>query len=60
MPTECFNALTKTDEWKALMRAWRTQADIGPHDREAFKRLIRPNATPKRKGVKTLPDNVDD
>ena len=50
MPTGCFNALTRTDEWKELMQMWKIQAEVDPHDREAFKRLLRPNATPTMKG----------
>ena len=49
MPTKCFEALCKTTAWKELMKKWKAQADLNPHAREKFKKLIRPNAMPKRK-----------
>lgn len=44
LPLECFRALTKTKAWKELMKRWADQARMDPGDREAFKRIIRPNA----------------
>ena len=49
MPVECFEALRKTDAWKKLMQAWREQAEADPADQESLKRLLRPNAKPKKK-----------
>lgn len=45
LPLDCFNALKKTRAWCKLMRAWRLQAKKDPTDREAFRKLLRPNAT---------------
>ena len=45
LPTDCFNALRKTEAWKKLMQRWKEQAERDPKDREAFRRLLRPNAT---------------
>ncbi|HRS66424.1 MAG TPA: hypothetical protein P5519_11130 [Spirochaetia bacterium] len=47
LPTDCFKALQETNEWKKLMSKWRNQAKKDATDREAFKRLLRPNATSK-------------
>jgi len=44
LPADCVKALTKTVTWQKLMKAWREQAQGDPSDREAFARLIRPNA----------------
>jgi hypothetical protein len=44
LPTDCFKALIKTKAWKTLMKSWRKQAKTNIADREAFKKLIRPNA----------------
>lgn len=48
LPTDCFEALIETVAWRSLTQRWREQAERDPMDREAFGRLIRPNATPKR------------
>lgn len=48
LPVDCFDALQKTDPWIRLMEAWRAQAIRNPSDREAFKRLLRPNAAIRR------------
>jgi len=44
LPIECFRALKRTNSWRELMRAWRAQAEMDPGDRDAFRRLLRPNA----------------
>ena len=44
LPVECFLALKNTDAWLDLMKAWRAQAESDSSDREAFRRLLRPNA----------------
>ena len=44
LPLECFNALKATKAWKTLMKQWRKQAKKDRTAREAFKRLLRPNA----------------
>jgi hypothetical protein len=44
VPFECFEALRATQAWKELMRRWRALDEEGPRTREAFKRLIFPNA----------------
>lgn len=44
LPVACFRALTRTKAWKKLMGEWRKQARKDRGDREAFKRLLRPNA----------------
>lgn len=44
LPAECFDALADTGAWKRLMVAWRRQAKINPGDRDAFAKLLRPNA----------------
>jgi len=43
LPYDCFEALRSTDAWKKLMEAWAEQAKKSK-DREAFRRLLRPNA----------------
>lgn len=43
MPPDCFNALKRTNAWLGLMKSWVAQAQRNPHDRNAFKQLIRPN-----------------
>ncbi|HOS45696.1 MAG TPA: hypothetical protein PLQ69_04380 [Paludibacter sp.] len=48
LPPDCFKALTETDAWKNLIQKWVEQAENGNTDREAFRRLLRPNATPKK------------
>ena len=45
LPVDCFNALAGTVAWKALMEYWRRQASVDKADREAFKRLLRPNVS---------------
>jgi hypothetical protein len=47
LPPDCFQALSETSAWKSLMERWRVQALKDNFDREAFKRLLRPNAKPK-------------
>ena len=49
LPPDCFKALKKTKAWKNLMQMWAAQARNGRNNREAFKRLLRPNATPKKR-----------
>jgi hypothetical protein len=49
LPFDCFEALKLTEAWKKLMAQWREQAANNRTDREAFRRLLRPNAKPKRK-----------
>ena len=44
MPFDCFEALKETEAWTALMLNWKWQAEINIKDREAFRRLIRPNS----------------
>lgn len=44
LPLECFAALIETTAWKALMAQWTAQAKRDANDREAFRRLLRPNA----------------
>jgi hypothetical protein len=45
LPLDCFRALVATPAWHRLMEAWRKQARLDPNDREAFRRLLRPNAS---------------
>ena len=47
LPLECFDALKATDAWNTLMKLWRKQAKKDNTDRDAFMRLLRPNAKPK-------------
>jgi hypothetical protein len=49
LPPDCFKALTETDAWKNLMQKWAEQAKKDNMDREAFRRLLRPNATPEKR-----------
>lgn len=49
LPTECFDALKAANAWHSLMDSWRMQASTNQHDRDAFMRLLRPNAKPKRR-----------
>lgn len=49
LPDDCFRALVETEAWKRLMIAWRAQAEKGPTDREAFRRLRRPGETAKER-----------
>lgn len=44
LPFDCFEALRTTDAWKKLMEIWAKQAENDNKDREAFRRLLRPNA----------------
>lgn len=44
LPTECFDALKATQAWQNLMTQWSNQAIENKNDRNAFYRLIRPNA----------------
>jgi len=44
LPPDCFNALRQADAWKQLMAAWKEQAERDSNDRQAFRRLLRPNA----------------
>jgi hypothetical protein len=45
LPPSCFSALQETPAWKSLMYYWQEQAKSDPFDRQAFKKLLRPNAT---------------
>ena len=54
LPVSCFAALRDTSAWKQLMRDWKHQAETDPADRDALKRLIRPNARAKKKRRKKL------
>ena len=47
MPFDCFEALTNTGPWKELMQRWKSLAENDPNNREAFRKLIFPNANPK-------------
>jgi len=49
LPCECFEALSGTSAWLALMEQWRKQAHKDKTDREAFMQLLRPNAKPKKR-----------
>lgn len=49
LPSDCFKALSETEAWHKLMNVWRKQAEKDATDREAFKRLLRPNAVFKKK-----------
>lgn len=44
LPVDCFNQLMRTSAWKKLMKQWADQAQKDWTDREAFKKLLRPNA----------------
>ncbi len=48
LPPDCFKALSETDAWQKLMDLWRTQARKDSKDREAFRKILRPNATSKK------------
>lgn len=53
LPPDCFKALTKTNAWKKLMQMWVKQArGIGRNDEEAFRKLLRPNAAPKKRRIR--------
>ena len=47
LPPACFKALSETTAWQSLMENWRKQAQMDNTDREAFMRLLRPNAKHK-------------
>ena len=47
LPVECFEALKKTNAWNELMKQWVAQANENRTDRDAFKKLLRPNAEPR-------------
>ncbi len=47
LPPDCFCALQRTKAWKRLMTCWRKQAAKDHTDRDAFRRLLRPNAVTK-------------
>ena len=49
LPYNCFEALRSTDAWKKLMQMWVEQARKDNSDREAFRKLLRPNAIPKKR-----------
>ncbi len=49
LPLSCFNALKETDAWCSLMKQWKDQAERDKMDRDAFKRLLRPNMKPKKR-----------
>ncbi len=42
LPLDCFEELCACPSWKKLMERWRKQAENDPHDRDAFKKIIRP------------------
>ena len=44
LPVPCFRALTRTKAWKTLMKDWRYQVRKDRNNRQAFRRLLRPNA----------------
>ncbi len=44
LPVECFDALKRTKAWKELMARWRELAEKDRGNREAFMKLLRPNA----------------
>ncbi|MGO9441499.1 MAG: hypothetical protein ACLPXM_13245 [Terriglobales bacterium] len=52
LPVECFDALSASDAWKALMLKWREQAEKEPRNRDALMRLLRPNAKLKKPRVR--------
>ena len=54
LPPDCFKALSETTAWQSLMEQWRRQAQKDKTDREAFMRLLRPNARPKKRGTTPL------
>ena len=41
LPPVLFDALRRTPEWTAFMKAWREQAERDPDDRQPFKDLLR-------------------
>jgi len=45
LPPPLFNALTKTQEWKNFVQAWKEAADSSPNKRSVFKKLIKDGAT---------------
>jgi hypothetical protein len=51
LPPDCFKALTKTSAWKKLMQMWVEQAKNDNKNREAFRRLLRPNAAPEKRRI---------
>ncbi len=57
LPLDCFDALSATAAWKTLMAKWQEQAARDRTDRNAFMRLLRPNANPK-KVPKHTPDGI--
>lgn len=56
LPTECFEALCCTEAWRKLMSGWKAQAEKDRSDREAFRRLLRPNALRKKLRQSSLSD----
>jgi hypothetical protein len=51
LPVECFDALSGTDAWRRLMLSWKEQAEKEPTNRDALRRLLRPNAKLKKAKV---------
>jgi hypothetical protein len=47
LPLDCFKALIETPAWLTLMEKWRQQSAKDRSDRDAFYRLLRPNAVKK-------------
>ena len=56
LPADCFEALCETEAWQKLMQDWKAQAEKDTTDREAFRRLLRPNALPKKLRRSSLSD----
>ena len=44
LPKDCFEALVQTEPWIKLMSDWKAQSEKDNSDRDAFMRLLRPNA----------------
>lgn len=44
LPPPLFNALTKTQEWKKFVQAWKEVAESSPNKRQVFKKLIEAGA----------------
>jgi hypothetical protein len=48
LPHACFEALKQTEPWKELMQKWRSQAEGGSRNREAFTMLIFPHGNQRK------------
>jgi hypothetical protein len=42
LPLDCFIALSRTQSWQRLMKAWRRQQLRNDANRDAFRALLRP------------------